>query len=49
MNRHEEGMKAAKAVAKWYIGDETWADRIVKAYLDPQSAMAELAAEKEHT
>jgi hypothetical protein len=40
------GMRAARAVAQWYIGDPSWAGLIVNAYLNPESALENLRREK---
>jgi hypothetical protein len=45
MATHEEGMRAARAVAQWELGDPYWADLIVGAYLSPDTAMKKLREE----
>ena len=35
-------MKAARLVAEWEIGDRSWADRIIWAYLNPAAAIADI-------
>lgn len=35
---NEEGIVAARKFAQWEIGDPSWADRIIKAYFDPEFA-----------
>lgn len=35
-----EGLAAARAWALEYDGDPSWADSIINAYLNPESAMA---------
>lgn len=44
---HEDGMKAARAYAGWYLGYPSWADNIINAYLNPQKAMDELERAQE--
>ena len=46
MATHEDGMRAARAVAQWELGDPYWADIIVGAYLRPEAAMENLRREK---
>lgn len=46
MDKHEAGMRAARRVAQYNIGDATWADLIVSAYLNPESALEQLRAEQ---
>lgn len=41
----EDRREAARAVAGWYIGDASWADLIIDAYLSPSTAMRALRAE----
>lgn len=41
------GLKAARAVAEYHIGDSSWADMIIDAYLLPENAMEELKKEME--
>lgn len=36
--QHEAGVSAARRLAGWEIGDPTWADRIIDAYLNPEQA-----------
>lgn len=43
---HEERLAQARAVAEWELGDGSWADVIVTAYLNPEAAAAELTREK---
>lgn len=40
----ERGLAAARAYAEWNIGDPSWADLILMAYLHPDMALAELQA-----
>lgn len=42
---HEAGMEAARRLVLWEIGDPTHADAIVRAYLNPEQAMADLDAD----
>lgn len=43
---NEKGLRAARAVAQWHIGDPSWANLIVDAYLNPERAIEQLAREK---
>lgn len=43
---HEAGLSAARAVAQWHIGDPSWANLLIDAYLNPTRALEQLAAEK---
>ncbi len=43
---NKEGMRAARAVAQWYLGDPSWAGMILNAYFNPKAAMENLADEK---
>lgn len=43
---HGRRMDAARARAQWELGDATWADTILRAYLDPDRDSAELRAEQ---
>lgn len=43
-----EGRKAARARAQWSLGDPSWADIIIRAYLNPKESEEELAIEKEN-
>jgi len=40
------GLSAARAYAHWHIGHSSWADAIIRAYLNPEIAMDELEAER---
>lgn len=40
-----KGLEAARRVAGWEIGDPTWANRIIRAYLDPEGTHKSLDAE----
>lgn len=43
---HDEGLRAARAVAGWYLGYQSWADQLIDAYLDPDEALRKLAVAK---
>lgn len=43
--RNEAGLNAARRVARWHLGYPSWADQIIDAYNDPDSANAEMDAE----
>lgn len=47
-NVNEKGLRAARQYAQWYIGDPSWANNIIDAYLNPDEAMENLRAEKAH-
>lgn len=40
--RHEAGLSAARRFAGWHIGDRSWADLIIEAYLNPERVEREL-------
>lgn len=42
-----ERLEAARAYAAWHIGHPDWADSIIDAYMHPERALEELAADKE--
>jgi hypothetical protein len=42
----EGGLRAARAVAGWYLGYASWADQIIGAYLNPEEALKNLRREK---
>lgn len=43
---HAARLDVARRTAHWHIGDETWADILIEAYLeDPAVSEAALAAE----
>ncbi len=42
---NEEGLKAARRLAGWELGDAVWGDRIIRAYLNPESTNFVLDAE----
>ena len=44
---NEKGLRAARAYAGWYLGASSWADDIVRAYLNPDSTLESLKAEQE--
>lgn len=39
---HHRGLFAARKVAGYEIGDESWGDTLVEAYMDPDRAIAKL-------
>ena len=39
---HEDGLTVARRVSQWHIGDPSWANRLVEAYLRPDEAQAVL-------
>lgn len=41
------GLKATRRFALWHLGDRTWADRILHAYLNPEQTMENLKAEQD--
>ena len=38
-----EGLRRARVVSQWELGDRTWAEEIVRAYLDPHDPLYEEA------
>lgn len=40
-----KGLLVARQVAGYYIGDPSWAELIIRAYLNPEVAAAELVEE----
>lgn len=42
----DEGLDAAREYARWHLGDPGIADRILRAYLDPEAAREYLAADR---
>lgn len=40
-----EGIRVARRIARWHIGDPYWADLIIAAYKNPSTHEAELDAE----
>jgi hypothetical protein len=42
---HERGIKVARKLSQWEIGDPSWADLLISAYLDPDAAEARLREE----
>jgi hypothetical protein len=42
---NEEGLNAARRLAGWELGDAIWAERIIRAYMDPEGTHAALDAE----
>lgn len=41
------GIQAARRYARWYIGDGSWADLILEAYMNPDQTFARLDAEQD--
>lgn len=39
---NEEGLKAARRLSGWELGDASWANRIISAYLHPEETNAVL-------
>lgn len=39
---NEEGLRAARRLAGWELGDKSWADLIIRAYLNPDETNATL-------
>lgn len=46
MTNNERGLRVARRYAQWHIGDSTWADAIIDAYLNPDRAEQELNEDK---
>jgi hypothetical protein len=44
---HAERMRQARARSQWELGDESWADVILAAYLDPEEDAQALEMEAE--
>lgn len=42
MSAHEKGIRAARALAQWELGDPRWANRILDAYRNPDTTMDNL-------
>lgn len=42
---HEARLAAARRMAGWQLGDPSWADVLIEAYLEPDNANAELDME----
>lgn len=42
----QAGIQAARAYCGWYLGDKSWADNIIDAYLNPEAATKRLRAAK---
>lgn len=38
----QDGLIVARRYARWHIGDPSWADAIISAYLNPDTAQAQL-------
>lgn len=45
-SEHEARMRQARARAQWELGDESWADVIIGAYLHPQEDAVRLAEDR---
>lgn len=45
-NPAQKGLNAARQVAQWHLGDPTWADRIIGAYINPEAGLDRLRGEK---
>lgn len=45
LDNHDRRMATVRRVARWHLGETAWAHVLVGAYLDPDSADAELALE----
>lgn len=43
---HEDRLNAARAVARWYLGDGSWADKLAAAYCNPDEARDEVRRER---
>lgn len=39
---NEEGLQAARRLAGWELGDASWANLIIRAYLNPDEANSTL-------
>ena len=46
-SENREGLNAARRWAACHIGDAAWADDILRAYFNPETAKEELSREKE--
>jgi hypothetical protein len=44
---HDERLKAARERARWEIGDPSWADTLIAAYLHPDEDREALRQEEE--
>jgi hypothetical protein len=42
---HDHRVAVARRAAGWHLGDPSWADEILDAYLDPDTATETLDAE----
>lgn len=45
-NGDYDGMRAARAYATWRLGDSSWADNIVHAYMNPAETVERLEREQ---
>jgi hypothetical protein len=46
---HDKRMRAAEAVAQWYLADRGWAGKILGAYMYPDESMEDLRRERRET
>jgi hypothetical protein len=44
---NQRGLLAARAASRWYLGDSSWAEILINAYLNPDAALAAVRNEKE--
>lgn len=42
----EDGMRAAEQWAQWHLGSRDWAHLIIRAYMNPEAALAEVKEAK---
>ena len=42
MSINPDGLGAARRFAAWHLGDRSWADDIIRAYLNPEQTHADL-------
>lgn len=47
MSLNEEGLAAARRMAQWELGDPSWANLIIGAYLNPAATNTMLDEEEE--
>ena len=45
MSNDAEGLRVARRIARWHMGDASWADVIIAAYKNPSMHERELDAE----
>jgi hypothetical protein len=43
---HEAGLRAARRYTGWFLGDPSWANNVVNAYLNPAASNARLDVEE---